>query len=62
MLRDWQPIFTLADEHGNIINAVPHFTEKNMWVVPGGKVCTQDALEAAGARPSSTMLWPRYWT
>ena len=60
--RSWQPTFNFIDEHDNIIVAVPHFTKRDLWVLPGGKERDKEALEKAGAKAGASILWSRFWT
>lgn len=55
--RDWVPIWYV-----NGIMLVPHYTRKHLWVYPGGDVYDAAELEAMGAKQSTTLLWPRFWT
>ncbi|NBW12218.1 MAG: hypothetical protein EBR82_29725 [Caulobacteraceae bacterium] len=64
--RDWEPIYKLVVRHGpqQVTEhlAVPHYTKRNVWVLPGGVEATSDELIEMDYWHSSTLLWPRYWT
>lgn len=40
---------------------VPHYTEKGVFVAPGGEQRKEIELEVLGAVKKEAYLWPRFW-
>lgn len=40
---------------------LPHYTEKGVYVAPGGEQKREIELEILGAVRKEVFLWPRYW-
>jgi hypothetical protein len=40
---------------------LPHYTEKGVFVAPGGEQRKEIELQVLGAVKKETFLWPRYW-
>jgi len=40
---------------------LPHYTEKGVYVAPGGDQKREIELEILGAVRKEVFLWPRYW-
>ena len=54
--RDWMRVYDYEE-----IMIVPHYSQKNCFVLPGGRLVKESDLKKAKARQSISYLWPRSW-